>query len=150
MIFAPTALRLVATLLLALTAGCAGGSGSPADSEGSATSNEAAGREQVYTTSIDNSESAMVTAARGQLETRLGAQANASDSITTEAFARVVWPNGAIGCPKPGRSYTMALVPGYQVVLRVDDRLFHYHGREGQAPIFCARPQGQGGWEMDR
>ncbi len=140
------ATTLTASLLVTLLTGCTGDSGTLA-SEDSAAEPPADATTSTNATTIDNTEPAMVKAARSQLEARLGADAGA---ITTEAFARVVWPNGAIGCPKPGRSYTMALVPGYQVILRADDRLYHYHGREGQAPFYCARPQGQGGWEMDR
>ncbi|MCR9279760.1 MAG: hypothetical protein NXH85_17515 [Pseudomonadaceae bacterium] len=135
---------LSVSLLTVLLAACsssteASGSDQPATGSHAATTASA--------TAIDNTEAAMIAAARRQLEARLGDDAAA---ISKKAFARVVWPNGAIGCPRPGRSYTMALVPGYQVVLEVDGRLYHYHGREGQAPFYCARPQGQGGWEMDR
>ncbi len=134
---------ITAGLLTAVT-GCTGASGESTIDETAPT------QPAPYATSIANSEAGMIAAARSQLANRLGLATDTSDAITTEAFARVVWPNGAVGCPKPGRSYTMALVPGYQVILRVGDRLYHYHGREGQAPFFCARPEGQGDWQMDR
>lgn len=135
---------IIATGLLTAVTACTGASGQ-------STIDETAPEQPASNaTSIVNSEAGMIAAARSQLENRLGLATGPSDAITTEAFARVVWPNGAVGCPKPGRSYTMALVPGYQVILRAGDRLYHYHGREGQAPFYCARPEGQGDWQMDR
>jgi len=29
------------------------------------------------------------------------------------------WPDGSLGCPEPGKSYTQVLVPGYLVILSV-------------------------------
>lgn len=39
----------------------------------------------------------------------------------------VNWPNGALGCPKPGRMYTQAIVPGYRIELEVGGKRFRYH-----------------------
>ena len=38
----------------------------------------------------------------------------------------VQWPDGSLGCPEPGVSYTQAIVPGYQVVLVLDGREYDY------------------------
>jgi hypothetical protein len=43
------------------------------------------------------------------------------------AAQSVNWPNGALGCPKPGRMYTQAIVPGYRVELEAAGRRFTYH-----------------------
>ena len=52
--------------------------------------------------------------------------------------ARVVqWRSGAMGCPKPGMNYTMAIVPGVQVLLMVDRQIHHYHGGIGREPFYC-------------
>ena len=34
----------------------------------------------------------------------------------------VVWTDGSLGCPKPGKSYTQALVNGYWVIVVAGDR----------------------------
>jgi hypothetical protein len=39
----------------------------------------------------------------------------------------VNWPNGALGCPKPGMMYTQAIVPGYRVELEAAARRFTYN-----------------------
>jgi hypothetical protein len=39
----------------------------------------------------------------------------------------VNWPNGALGCPQPGRMYTQAIVPGYRVELEAGGKRFSYH-----------------------
>src|SRR3569833_4073878 len=44
--------------------------------------------------------------------------------ISAEA---VNWPNGALGCPKPGRMYTQAIVPGYRILLEAGGKRFTYN-----------------------
>jgi hypothetical protein len=42
-------------------------------------------------------------------------------------FARAVtWPDGSLGCPEPGRSYTQALTLGYWIVLEIQGKPFDY------------------------
>lgn len=53
----------------------------------------------------------------------------------------VTWPDGSLGCPLPGRSYTQALVDGYRVVLRYNGVAYRYHGAGGDDPFYCATPQ---------
>lgn len=38
----------------------------------------------------------------------------------------VTWPDGSLGCPEPGRSYTQALVRGYRVLLEVEGKQLDY------------------------
>lgn len=47
-------------------------------------------------------------------------------SIEVIRAEAVVWPDGSLGCPEPGVSYTQALVDGYHIELAVDDRVFDY------------------------
>lgn len=49
----------------------------------------------------------------------------------------VTWPNGALGCPKPGRSYTQALVEGMRVVVTVDGTTYDYRFGRSDSPILC-------------
>jgi hypothetical protein len=42
----------------------------------------------------------------------------------------IVWNDGALGCPQPGMMYTMALVPGYRVILEVGNQKYDYHAAE--------------------
>ncbi|GAB4168830.1 MAG: hypothetical protein Kow0020_02300 [Wenzhouxiangellaceae bacterium] len=75
-----------------------------------------------------------VEQARAELAERLGVEAG---QIRTVAAEFVTWPNGALGCPEPGMMYTMALVPGYRIVLESNGALHHYHGARGKAPFHC-------------
>lgn len=46
--------------------------------------------------------------------------------IEVERAEEVIWPDGALGCPKPDEMYTHAQVPGYWVVLRGADKQHDY------------------------
>ncbi|MBY5164478.1 hypothetical protein [Salsipaludibacter albus] len=55
------------------------------------------------------------------------------------------FPDGAVGCPEPGRVVTQALVDGYRVVLVRDDRAWLYTAAEGQPPELCPSDAADGG-----
>ncbi|HEY3522230.1 MAG TPA: hypothetical protein VGK63_00880 [Candidatus Limnocylindrales bacterium] len=81
--------------------------------------------------------SALLDAARADLRTRIGAAADAAQLVVSRA---VVWSDGSLGCPLPGRSYTQALVPGWWIVLEADGRRYDYRaGRTGSVRL-CERP----------
>lgn len=52
---------------------------------------------------------------------------------------RVDFSDGSLGCPAPGMSYTQAIVEGYRVVVRADDRVFDYRFGNGDNPRLCER-----------
>ena len=45
---------------------------------------------------------------------------HAVEDVTVVSYEDVTWPDGALGCPEPGMSYTQALVPGARLVLEAD------------------------------
>lgn len=49
----------------------------------------------------------------------------------------VTWPNGSLGCPKPGMSYTQALIDGYQVVVKAGGTTYDYRFGSTSAPRLC-------------
>lgn len=49
----------------------------------------------------------------------------------------VTWPNGALGCPKPGSSYTQALEDGMQVLVAVDGTTYDYRFGRSDTPVLC-------------
>jgi hypothetical protein len=59
------------------------------------------------------------------------------DVIKVSGATPVSWRSGALGCPKPGMSYTDALVPGIWIVLRVDSVVYRYHAKTGGQPFYC-------------
>ena len=47
------------------------------------------------------------------------------------------WRDGSLGCPEPGMMYTMALVPGYRVVVEVGGETLEYHASGGGQFVLC-------------
>jgi hypothetical protein len=79
------------------------------------------------------------------------------DSILNEAAARakvsreqlvivraerVVWNDGALGCPEPGMMYTQALVNGYWVIIKAGGQTYDFRVGRGGSFIVC--PPGRG------
>jgi len=77
---------------------------------------------------------AMVHAARADAARRI---ALAADSFELVGAERVTWRDGSLGCPQPGMSYTMALVPGYRIRLRGAGQLLDYHASVRGALLLC-------------
>lgn len=54
-------------------------------------------------------------------------------------YSEQLWPSTALGCPEPGTSYAQIVVPGYQVVVSIDQTVAIYHTGDGRA-IRCLNP----------
>lgn len=55
-----------------------------------------------------------------------------------DATAReVTWPDGALGCPQPGHSYTQSLIPGWHVVVRSGDKHLVVHASRRGHWLMC-------------
>jgi hypothetical protein len=63
------------------------------------------------------------------------------DDVEVAAYAEVTWPDGSIGCPQPGMSYTQALVPGARLILSAGGHPGSYHSVRGGAFSYCERPK---------
>jgi hypothetical protein len=64
---------------------------------------------------------------RADLAGRQGFAASAIKVVRTES---VNWPNGGLGCAKPGEITTQAIVPGYRVELEAAGKRYAYHAAE--------------------
>lgn len=53
---------------------------------------------------------------------------------------QVTWPDGALGCPRPGRSYTQMQVPGFRVVAKTAGGELLYHTDRRANAVNCASP----------
>lgn len=51
--------------------------------------------------------------------------------------ASVTWPDGSLGCPKPGMMYTQALVDGLRIRLRAGEQVYAYHSGGERPPFLC-------------
>lgn len=111
---------------LAWLAGCAAadaGAGGPVGSPGAALPPGArATLEQV------------VAAARADAARRSGRAAEGLQLVSAE---RVTWPDGSLGCPRPGMAYTMALVPGFRIVLSAAGERYDYHADQRGQLVLC-------------
>jgi hypothetical protein len=87
----------------------------------------------------------IVEPARTDLARRLGID---PDEIEVVRAEEITWPDGSMGCPEPGKSYTQALVEGSRVVLVHDDRVYVYHAGGGSEPFLCPSGEKDGGHDF--
>jgi hypothetical protein len=80
----------------------------------------------------------VVRSARADAARLIGLPADEFEVVSAEP---VTWRDGSLGCPQPGRLYTMALVPGYRVLLRAQGRQFDYHAGARGGLLLC--PEGR-------
>jgi hypothetical protein len=76
----------------------------------------------------------VIDRARSDAARRTGVPASSIQTLTAESVA---WPDGSLGCPRPGMGYTQALVPGYRIRLRARGQVLDYHAGSGGVPVFC-------------
>lgn len=76
----------------------------------------------------------VLSAMVADLAGRLGVAESAIEVLQAQA---VTWNDGSIGCPKPGMSYTQALVDGYWVILGFDGVLYDYHASRSGYFFLC-------------
>jgi hypothetical protein len=67
---------------------------------------------------------------------------NAS-AIKVVSAESVIWPDGALGCGRPGEMVTQATVPGYRVELEADGQRYAYHAAERGFFRLCESPRGK-------
>lgn len=76
----------------------------------------------------------LVTQAEDDLARRLSTDPG---QIAVAAVSSVDWPDGSLGCPKPGTNYTMMVVPGTRIRLKAGATVYEYHNGRDQAPFLC-------------
>jgi hypothetical protein len=84
--------------------------------------------------SVTNTPADMIEAA---LDDAANRSTTARADIKVISEEAVTWPDGSLGCPKPGMVYTQALVPGYRIVLRAGEQTLNYHAMSRGRPVFC-------------
>lgn len=87
----------------------------------------------------------IVAPARADLAERLRVPPEEIEVVTAE---QVTWPDGSLGCPEPGMSYTQALVEGSKVILGHDDRVYVYHAGADDQPFLCPSEDKDGGHDF--
>jgi hypothetical protein len=128
-----TTTALTTTLFGMLVVACTPGPGeSPANRpEPSAGPSRPASKE---TPGVSTDLQSVVIAALADAARRAGPDADAPRLVHAE---RVTWPDGSLGCPMPGRMYTMALVPGFRIRIQSGGAELDYHAAERGSPFLC-------------
>jgi hypothetical protein len=54
-------------------------------------------------------------------------------------FRSMLWPDGGLGCPRPGMIYPQVQQEGYLIRLRAGKREFDYHGGSRVGPYLCEK-----------
>lgn len=132
--------KTAALVFVLLLAACGGGEeedGAPEVTRDEVPPSESTVPSQQLTTptSTPGSElQAVIDQAVQDLSGRLGVS---TDAIEVESAEAVTWPDGSLGCPEPGHSYTQALVEGFRVILRHEGEVYDYHAGSDTPPFLC-------------
>lgn len=59
-----------------------------------------------------------------------------SEKVEVIKVEEVEWPDTSLGCPEPGKAYLQVIVPGWKVVMRVDNKVYEYHYGGGHG-VLC-------------
>jgi hypothetical protein len=71
----------------------------------------------------------------------LVAAGHSTDDLTVLRAEAVTWSDASLGCPKPGRVYTQALVEGYRIIVDTPDGEKAFHAATGEPPALCTTPK---------
>src|SRR5262245_1690879 len=86
--------------------------------------------------SLDPARAALVEQARADLARR---ESVAPDAVTLIEIRGILWPDGGLGCPRPGVRYPQVPVDGFLIRLGLGGRVFNYHQGRGRPPFLCER-----------
>ena len=81
---------------------------------------------------------AILDAILDDMTQRTEAEPNAIQQLRAESRR---WPDGSLGCPKPGEVYTQVPVNGYRVVLEYDGKQYDYRATQRGYFFLC-----EGSW----
>src|SRR4051794_3727547 len=59
--------------------------------------------------------------------------------ITVVSQKETVWPDGSLGCPQPGMSYTQVQTPGFMIELSAGGKTYMYHSDKRNV-LYCETP----------
>ena len=61
------------------------------------------------------------------------------EAMAVVSATTVVWPDGSLGCPEPGMSYTQQLVEGSRIVVEAGGRRYDYRTSVGGSLRLCSQ-----------
>jgi len=62
------------------------------------------------------------------------------EKIKVVSAKPVSWPDSSAGCPQPGMQYMQVITSGSQIVLKAENKLYHYHSGGNRPPFYCPKP----------
>lgn len=83
--------------------------------------------------SMSNDKSLLIQQAIADLAVRLEVTEEAIQLLSAEA---VEWSDTSLGCPQPGVMYAEVIIPGYKVVMKVEEDFYEYHSGLGRK-VLC-------------
>jgi hypothetical protein len=116
-----------AALLIGVVVSACSIAAEPMPSSQKPTAVQAPEQRPVSTGGKNEAPAAILDKVRADAATRAGIDAAAVKLVSSEA---VMWPNGALGCGKPGEMVTQAIVPGYRIELEANGQRYSYHTSE--------------------
>jgi hypothetical protein len=130
--------RLLATAAIVaamVVAGCgtAGASASPSAAD-SAPPASAPGSAPVPSSAGSGLPAGAWEAILADLETRIGVDVSSATIVSVED---ATWPDGAMGCPKPGEMYIQAIVEGQVVIVAFDGNQYDFRVSDQGVIRFC-------------
>ncbi len=125
---ARVAIRPVAVLIL--VAACSGGAGA----SGVGATGSFDGPASSAEVSLPSSTTDPVVA---DAATRLGVDRTQVRIVMARAET---FPDGSLGCPRPGEMYTQAVVEGYHVIVEANGTQLDYRGNEQRQFRICENP----------
>jgi hypothetical protein len=136
---APTPAMAVLLAAVMLMGGCGSQDAAPTSTSGSAVSSVAP---TVTTTSpggtvtgtVDAQLKSLVEVAVADLVGRLHVDA---PSITVVSAQPMTWPDGGLGCPRPGMVYPQTQVDGALIELSAGGTVYRYHSGGSRGPFLC-------------
>lgn len=81
---------------------------------------------------------ALVEQAKADLANKLNVQAASIQVVEAES---VEWPDGSLGCPKPGIMYIQMVTPGTMIRLQYAGKIYEYHSGGSRPPFYCENPR---------
>lgn len=86
---------------------------------------------------------ALLDRAIADLAGRLGLP---SAQVEVVRIERVAWPDGCLGCAKPGQLCTTVVIPGFRILLRVAGEEYEYRTDEKETVMLCQPNTQVGDW----
>ncbi len=86
---------------------------------------------------IDPALDVLVQQALGDLAQQLSIPVEEIEVLSARS---VVWPDGSLGCPRPGMVYPQVQVDGVRIELQAGERVYSYHGGGRRSLFLCEAP----------